>query len=44
MREKIFKPTIGNASLHQVSNDNGVRIANFTTSENFVVKSMMCLH
>jgi len=25
-RENSFKPTIGNESLHQVSNDNGVRI------------------
>ena len=25
-RENIFKPTIGNESLHQDSNDNGVRI------------------
>jgi len=28
-RENIFKPTIGNESLHQDSNDNGVRIVNF---------------
>ena len=28
-RENIFKPTIGNESLHQESNDNGVRIVNF---------------
>ena len=28
-RENIFKPTIGNESLHQDSNDNGVRIINF---------------
>ena len=27
--EKIFQPTIGNESLHQDSNDNGVRIVNF---------------
>ena len=25
-RENIFKPTVGNESLHQDSNDNGVRI------------------
>jgi hypothetical protein len=24
-REDIFKPTIGNESLHEISNDNGVR-------------------
>jgi len=24
-REKIFKPTFGNESLHQYSNDNGIR-------------------
>jgi len=30
-RENIFKPTIGNESLHQGSNDNVVRIVNFAT-------------
>ena len=30
-RENIFKPTIGNESLLQDSNDNGVRIVNFAT-------------
>ena len=29
----IFKPTIGNESLHLDSNDNGVRIVNFATSK-----------
>ena len=43
-RENIFKPTIGNESLHQGSNDNGVRTVNFTISKNPVVKSMMFLH
>jgi hypothetical protein len=28
-REDIFKPTIGNESLHEISNDNGVRLVNF---------------
>ena len=32
-RENIFKPTIGNESLHQNNNDNGVRIVNFATSK-----------
>jgi len=27
-RDYIFKPTIGNESIHQDSNDNGVRIVN----------------
>ena len=30
-RENIFKPTIGNESLHQGSNDNDARIVNFAT-------------
>jgi hypothetical protein len=40
-REYIFKSTVGNESLHQDSNDNGVRIINFATSKNLVVKSTM---
>src|SRR5215510_5963872 len=43
-REAIFKPTIGNESLYQDSNDNGVRILNFATSKNLVVKSTMFPH
>ena len=42
-REIIFKPTIGQESLHQDSNDNGVRIVNFATSKN-LVKSTMFPH
>jgi hypothetical protein len=33
-REDIFKQTIGNESLHEISNDNGVRLVNFATSKN----------
>ena len=43
-RENIFKPTIGNESLHQDSNDNEVGIVNFGTSKNLVVKNMMFPH
>jgi len=43
-RENIFKPTIGQASLHQDSNDNGVRLVNFAKSKNLVVKSTMFPH
>jgi hypothetical protein len=42
--ESILKPTIGNGSLHQNCNDNGVRIVNSATSINLVVKNTMCLH
>jgi hypothetical protein len=31
-REDIFKPKIRNESLHEVSNDNAVRVVNFATS------------
>ena len=40
-RENIFK---GQESLHQDSNDNGVRLVNFATSKNLVVKSTMFPH
>jgi hypothetical protein len=33
-REDIFKPRIGNESLHEASTDNGVRIVNSATSKN----------
>jgi hypothetical protein len=39
--EDIFKPTIWNESLHEISNGNGVRVINFATSKNSIVKSMM---
>jgi hypothetical protein len=37
-REDIFKPTIWNESLHEISNDNGVRLINFATSKNLRVR------
>ena len=43
-KRDIFKPTIGNESLHQDSNDKGVRIVNFAISKNAVIKSMTFLH
>jgi exonuclease III len=33
-REDIFKPTVWNESLHEISNDNGIRVVNFATSKN----------
>ena len=38
-RETIFQPTIGTEILHPESNDNGIRLVNFATSKNLIVKS-----
>jgi hypothetical protein len=43
-REDIFKPTIGNESLHKISNDNGVKAVNFATSISLTSKSTMFPH
>jgi hypothetical protein len=43
-RENIFKPTIGHERLHENNNDNVVRVLNFATSKNVVVKSTMFPH
>jgi hypothetical protein len=43
-REDIFKQTIWNESLHEISNDNGVRVVIFATSKNLTVKSTMFPH
>jgi endonuclease/exonuclease/phosphatase family metal-dependent hydrolase len=40
-REDICKSAIGNESLHAISNNSGVRVVKFATSENLTVKSMM---
>jgi hypothetical protein len=38
-RQDIFKPKIGNETLHEISYDNGIRVGNFATSENLIVKN-----
>jgi hypothetical protein len=38
-REDIFKPTSGNDSLQEISNENGVRAANFAISKNLTARS-----
>jgi len=43
-REDIFKQTIRNESLHELSNDNGVRGVNFVISKNLVLKNTMFPH
>jgi hypothetical protein len=42
--EDIFKPTIGNDSLHEIGNDNGTRIVNCVTYKTLTVKSTMFPH
>ena len=43
-REKNFKPTIVQVSLHQDINDNGFRLVKFATSQKLLVKSTMFPH
>jgi hypothetical protein len=40
-REDIFKPTIGNENLHQISNDNGARVVDFATSIPRMIASVL---
>jgi hypothetical protein len=42
-RKDIFKPTIGNESLHKISNDNGVRVVNFTHPKTLLL-NVQCSH
>jgi hypothetical protein len=44
VREDIFKPIIGNESLHEISNDNGVRLVHFAASKNLRDKRTMFPH
>jgi hypothetical protein len=43
-RDDIFKPTIRNENFHEISNDNGVSVANFSTSKNLIVKNTVLTH
>jgi hypothetical protein len=43
-REDTFKPIIGNESLHEASNDNGVRVVISATSNYLIVKSTTFPH
>jgi hypothetical protein len=40
-REDTSKPAIGNKSLHEISNDNGVEVVHFATSKNPIFRSTM---
>jgi hypothetical protein len=43
-KKDIFKPIVENENIHEISIDNGIRVANFVTSKNLVVKSSMFPH
>jgi hypothetical protein len=43
-RENIFKPTVGNESSHEISNDKGVGVAHFGGSKNLIITSIMFPH
>jgi hypothetical protein len=41
--EEIFMSTTGNENLHEIGNDNGVRVVAFAISKNLTVK-IQCSH
>jgi hypothetical protein len=41
-REDIFKLTIGNESLQEIGNDNGVSLVNLATSKKLHVPTSQC--
>jgi hypothetical protein len=43
-RKDIFKPTIENESLHEITNDNAVIVVNFAIFKILTVKSTMFPH
>jgi hypothetical protein len=43
-KKDIYKPTIGNESLHKIINYNGVRVVKFITTKNPTAKSTMFPH
>jgi hypothetical protein len=43
-REDIFKPTIGNETIHEISNDNGIRGVNLATPKILTGISTMLPH
>lgn len=43
-KEEAFRPNIGKYSLHEQCNDNGLRLVDFATSNNFLIKSTMFDH
>jgi hypothetical protein len=44
VRRENVKPTLGNVSIQEMSDDNGVRVINFATSKNVIVNSTKYIH
>jgi hypothetical protein len=40
----ISRPTVGNKRLHKISNDNGVRVVDFATSKNLIIRRAIFPH
>ena len=43
-REEMFRPTIGKESLHEASNDNGIRVINFAAAKDLIIKTTCFKH
>jgi hypothetical protein len=43
-REDIFKPTFGNETSHEISDDNGIRVVNFGKPKNLIGGSTIFPH
>jgi sorting nexin-29 len=43
-REEEFRPFLGNYSLHDVSNDNGIRLISFAASHDMIIGSTLFQH
>jgi hypothetical protein len=43
-RETVHHPTIGKHSLHESTNENGLRLVDFSAGRQMVIKSMYFMH
>jgi hypothetical protein len=43
-KEEVFRPVIGNCSLHETSYENGIRETDFATNNNMMIKSTYFPH
>jgi len=41
---EVFRPVIGNCSLHETSNENGIRETDFATNNSMIIKSTYIPH